>query len=188
MAQPQSRQTGSHTSTPHGQGRLRRTTHTRSPRRSNATHHTHTLLYAPGLSKAVPLHGQRSTRPARLDTAYLTNPLCRSTHPRCAGRRYHAAAVRTIDTGLIIGTSFFTPRRNVRTGEDVDARINSSARYTRLPARWCSLHLQNGLRFVFRSCFDFLQHTGTQPPQRPRPPCAHNSSSASSNQLSSSSE
>merc|ERR1712194_679373 len=112
---------------------------------------TPTLLYAPGLSKAVPLHGQRPTRPARLDTVFDESTMSFDTH--AAGRRCHAAAVRTIDTGLIIGTSFFTPRSNVRTGEDVDARINSSARYTRLPARWCSLHLQNSLRFVFRSCF-----------------------------------
>jgi len=68
MAQPQSRQTGSHTSTPHGQGRLRRTTHTVSPPKQRDP--SPTLLYAPGLSKAVPLHGQRPTRPARLDTVF----------------------------------------------------------------------------------------------------------------------
>ena len=37
---------------------------------AEATRPMSQLLYAPGLSKAVPLHGQRPTRPARLDTVF----------------------------------------------------------------------------------------------------------------------
>ena len=83
MAQPQSRQTGSHTSTPHGQGRLRRTTHTVSPPKQRDP--SPTLLYAPGLSKAVPLHGQRPTRPARLDTVFDESTMSFNTPTLLAG-------------------------------------------------------------------------------------------------------